>query len=195
MIRSSYSKNGFGRVFYETIREFPPRLVVELGVLDGYSTLCIAMALFMNFYKDGTIGKLFAFDLWDDYPYKHGDIEEVQKMLERAGVEEFVYLAKGDAFQVAKQFEFGSVHFLHVDISNTGGTFSKVMKFWHERMDMNGVIFFEGGSIERDQIEWMQKFQKSPIRQAIINDGTANSKYIYGTYEEFPSLTVMIRRG
>ena len=38
-MRSSYIQNNYGDVFYRMITTYRPRKCVELGVLDGYSTL------------------------------------------------------------------------------------------------------------------------------------------------------------
>jgi len=52
----------------------------------------------------------------------------------------------------------------------------------------------EGGSIERDNIEWMKKYNCPPIREEIDTNPIISKYYIYGTYFEFPSITVMLRK-
>ena len=44
-MRSSYEENDYGQVFYNLIKIHKPEKVVELGVLDGYSSLHFAKGL------------------------------------------------------------------------------------------------------------------------------------------------------
>jgi hypothetical protein len=62
-------------------------------------------------------------------------------------------------------------------------------------MVYGGLVVFEGGSEARDKIEWMVKYNKEPMKPEIETNKIINSKYVYGTYLKYPSLTVMLRRG
>ena len=44
-IESSYRKNNLGFTLYHTIRMLKPKIVVDFGILYGYSTVAIAQAL------------------------------------------------------------------------------------------------------------------------------------------------------
>ncbi len=96
-IRSSYKDNEYGNVFRALILSNKPSLVVECGVLDGYSTFHIAHALRFNRHR-GIHSEFFAYDLWEDYEYKHGDYEAVEEMLKSQNLDGFVNLTEGDAF-------------------------------------------------------------------------------------------------
>ncbi len=189
MIRSSYIDNNYGEVLYNVIRRFGAPVAVELGVLDGYSTYHIARAL-----KAYGSGHLDAYDLWDDYAYKHGVIDEVSQMLSDKQVAEFVTLYKSDAYEVHNKYEDSTVHFLHIDISNDGDTIHKMMQQWDKKMVHGSVIFFEGGSEERDNIEWMKKYNRPSIKEALETDPIILEKYIFGTYLKFPSLTMLLKK-
>jgi len=191
VVRSSYRKNNFGKVFQNTVFNYPPRIAVELGVLDGYSTSYIGRGLSKVERLKGTAGHLHAYDLWEDYPFKHGKMEDVQLVLEAVQVDKFVTLYKQDAFTVHYGYEDSSVDFLHVDLSNTGGLIETMIKFWTPKMRHCGLFLFEGGSEERDNIEWMKKYEGTPIRPVLDSNPIIRDNYIYGTYGDFPSLTVM----
>jgi predicted O-methyltransferase YrrM len=187
---SSYKENNYGEVFYNLITTYPPSIAVELGVLDGYSLRYIAAGL-----KKNKLGHIDAYDLFEDYEFKHGNQLEVQSMLIKEGLQDYVTLFKGDAFEAYKKYQDNSVYFLHVDVSNTGETVRKIIEQWHPKIVYGGIILFEGGSEERDIIEWMVKYKKEPMKPEIEKNLIINSKYIYGTYLKYPSLTMLMKRG
>ena len=192
-MRSSYEQNNFGEVLYNIVTAFRPANAVELGVLDGCSSLHIAMALRDNI-KRGVVAQLDSYDLFDDYQYKHGDKAEVEKMLKRENLDTIVNVYKADAFKVHASYQDNRIYFLHVDISNTGDIIRKIMELWHPKMVIGGLILFEGGSAERDKIEWMVKYKMAPIKPEIETNKIINDNYIYGTYLKFPSLTCLLKK-
>ena len=193
-MRSSYIANDYGRVFYGLVEAYRSVCCVELGVLDGYSAIHIAKGLKFTHERFGLENHLDAYDLWEDYRYAHGELKNVQKLLESEGLEEFLTLHKGDAFEVHKNYENKSVSFLHVDISNDGEVLERIMGLWHPKMRGGGIIAFEGGSKERDKVDWMVKYKKKPIYPVIYKNKIINKYYVYGTYKRFPSLTVMLNK-
>ena len=194
-MRSSYIQNNYGPVFENVVKTFLPQKCVELGVLDGYSTLAIARGIRKAMILSAHRSHLYAYDLWEDYDYKHGKMEEVQDRLDSEELSEYVTLHKKDAFEVYKDYLDQSACLLHVDISNDGDTLNKIVEQWHTKLSMGGMILFEGGSAERDEIEWMKKYNKKPIKPVIEFHEILNKWYIYGTYNAFPSLSVFIRKG
>jgi hypothetical protein len=68
------------------------------------------------------------------------------------------------------------------------------MEIWHPKIGARGHIFIEGGSEERDNIEWMTKYGMPPIRKEINENPIINRYYQYGTYLKFPSVTVLFRK-
>lgn len=188
-IRSSYIPNNYGEVFESIIYTYPPIVAVELGILDGYSTYYIANAI-----KNNNLGHLYAYDLFEDYSFNHGIMKEVQEELDKRHLTDFVTLYKMDAFDAHKLYQDNSVHFLHVDLSNTGEIVRKIMEQWHKKIVHHGVILFEGGSEERDKIEWMKKFNKELIKAEIETNKVINDNYVYGTYLKFPSLSMLLKK-
>jgi len=189
-MRSSYIKNCYDEVFYRLIRTYGPKVLVELGVLDGYSTLAMARAI-----RDNKGGKLMAYDLFEKYPFTHGTQAEVQQHLDAEGLSEFVDLIQIDAFGVFGDYEPNSVHLLHVDLSNTGTILRKVMEQWHDKLVYGGLLLFEGGSEERDNVQWMQQYEMEPIKPELESNAYINGgKFVYGTYLKFPSLTCLMKK-
>jgi len=186
-VRTSYRENEFGEIFYKIVKSYKPQTIVELGILDGYSTLHLAQGLHFN-----NSGHLYGYDLWDDYEYKHGNMDEVYEMLRDNGVSSYVTLFKGDAFDVHDEWADDTIDFLHVDISNDGRVIREIMELWHPKV--SGIIAFEGGSEERDRVDWMLKYDKEPIADELRTNEIINDNYVYYTYKAFPSMTIMFRR-
>ena len=173
-----------------------PNCQVELGVLDGYSTLHIAQGLKELHQLKYTNGekKFKAYDLFEDYKFKHGSKEEVEKMLTDNGVIDYVNVIKGNAYEVYKNHTDKSIDFLHVDISNTGKVLKDILELWHPKIMDKGLILFEGGSEERDCIEWMKKYNAPSIKKEIETNPIITEFYQYGTYFKWPSLTILLRK-
>ena len=209
-MRSSYIENDFGGTLTEYVRSWQPCNYVELGVLDGYSTLAIAKGMaFLEKHRGTSNLKMHAYDLFDDYQYKHGNKEEVKKLLEENNVSQYVDLIKGDAFKVHENYpdtvfsweqEGGGrdrvrgIEFLHIDISNNGDNIRELMKLWHPKVAERGLVLIEGGSQERDEVEWMVKYNMASLKKEIETNEIINTYYDYMTYFNFPGLTVLLRK-
>lgn len=193
-MRSSYIENNFGLVFKSYVLEWRPVTLVEFGVLDGYSTLNIAQGVKELDKLYGIKTKLISYDLFDDYQFKHGDKEEVEKLLLEQGVSDYVNLIKENAYKVYKDFQDESLEFLHVDISNTGDIIKKIIELWHPKMRGGSLVLLEGGSSERDNVEWMIKYNMSSIKKEIETNEIINKYYMYRTYFKFPSMTVLVKK-
>ena len=188
-MRSSYIQNNYGDVFFAIIRAFQPINCVEIGVLDGYSTMHIARGLEAN-----KRGELTAIDLFEEYKFNHGNVSEVKEQLDEYGLLQYVKLRQDDAFIAHNSFEPGTVDFLHVDLSNTGATVAHIMSHWDEKMVQGGVICFEGGTEERDNIDWMLKYNMPSIKKALDTNEIIIKNYVFGTYLKFPGLTMLIKK-
>ena len=199
-MRSSYIENNYGELIKQYIIAWQPASFVELGVLDGYSTLNISLGIKELAKLRGYLGKLDAYDLFEDYQFKHGNKEEVEKLLNDNGVSEFVNLVKGNAYEAYKNYpdmvldKVRGIEFLHIDISNTGKVIHDIMEVWHPKIGQRGLVFIEGGSEERDEIEWMKKYDMPSIKKEIESNPLINKYYNYGTYFKFPSLTILLRK-
>jgi len=194
MGRSSYKEYNYGLVFNTLVLALKPITIVECGVLDGYSTIYIADGLKWNFENRGIFSQFYAYDLWEGYEFKHAKIEDTYNKLVSCNVSEYVELCYGDAYEVYKSFKDESIDMLHIDISNDGDVFNKIMELWSNKISDNGVIIFEGGSEERDKIEWMIKYNKKPIRPEIEKIAKENSLWYVKTFSHYPSITLLFKR-
>ena len=192
-IRSSYKKNNIGRTLEIMTLGNRPTIIVECGILDGYSLYHFAKSMKKINESEYFQGHIFAYDLFEEYEYKHGNAIDVHNMLKSQGVGDCVSIIQGDAYKVHDNFEDETVDLLHIDISNDGDTYLKMFELWSPKISLGGRIVFEGGSKERDQVEWMKKYKKRPIQSALpILAKDAN--FQLSVIKEWPSLTVMKRR-
>lgn len=192
-MRSSYLQNNYADVFRAVIISRQLQCCVELGILDGYSLIAIGKAL-------REVGDTFskpvfldAYDLFEKYPYKHGKFCEVRDLINKEKLEEITTIIPGDAFKVHANYSDKHLDFLHVDISNTGTTVKKIMKLWDSKIKPGGVILFEGGSAERDKVEWMIKYKMPSLAKELKNNPVIRAKYKSFLFESFPSLTMLIK--
>ncbi len=155
-VASSYSENDLGRFIYETVVRIKPNKVIEFGTLNGYSAIAIAMGL-----RDNKRGHLYAYDLWEKYPYKHTQPQVCLENIRKYGLESYVTIKQvnfWDWLSAPEDFDM-----LHVDISNTGNTISSTVEALKAQIIKGSVVLFEGGSQARDEVDWMKQFKKSPI--------------------------------
>jgi len=175
-IESSYRENNIGKDLYDLVLKLKPKKVIEFGCLYGYSTVAIALAL-----KELGEGKLHCYDLWEDYQYKHSSIQQTIDNVNKYGVEDYVVFTKKDYNEwLLNPEEFD---LMHLDISNTGDTILRT----YNALEENKTVVFEGGSEERDKVEWMIKYKARPINSVkdIVNYEILNSN--------FPSLSIFTK--
>ena len=75
-VYSSYRKNNIGQTLYDIVIKLRPKNIIEIGVLEGYSTICMAQAL-----KDlgDRSAKVYAHDLFDAYSFhKYSGLKRMQ---------------------------------------------------------------------------------------------------------------------
>jgi predicted O-methyltransferase YrrM len=193
-MHSSYAVHEYSEVFKSIIMAYEPRVCVELGVLEGYSAIAIASALRENAKKGSSGIRLQAYDLFEDYPHRHARQELVQQNIDKVGLSEWIKLNKADAFKVHMNYEKHSVDFLHVDLSNTGAIVSHIMQNWDERMVLGGLICFEGGTRERDEVDWMIKYKADPIKHELETNPIIEQNYVFATYMQFPGMTCLLKK-
>lgn len=189
MILSSYAVNNYAEVFRAMVDAYKPKIVVELGCLHGYSSVALAQGLLKN-----AAGEIHIYDLFEDYPYKHGTMGEVEEALKNLPGSVQYKIQKMNAYQVADLYPDHSVCMLHVDLSNTGETVKKIMDQWDQKMVYGGVILFEGGTEESDQVEWRVKYGAPSIKKEIETNAIIQANYVYGTYLKWPGLTMLLKK-
>ncbi len=180
-LHSSYKKHGYAHFFYALVRVLKPRSCVEIGVLEGFSLLNVALAL-----RDNGVGMVEGFDLFENYPYRSESYAAVSARIKRLGLQDWAKAYRADAFKVYSRYD--EIDFLHVDISNTGDTYRTFFKQWAGKVKK--IMIFEGGSAERDQVEWMIKYQKASIVQALNELQATHHGWRITVLQPFPSMTI-----
>ena len=151
-IESSYQQSGMGKILYDAVIETGAQKIIDFGILNGYSTVCMAMAA----RKTG--GKVYGYDLFDDYEFKKPNTSKLEQNFIKYKVKDLIQLKKVNFYEWINNIEDFDI--LHLDISNDGDIISKL----HEATRGScGQVFFEGGSEERDEQDWMLKYKKKPI--------------------------------
>lgn len=159
-INSSYRQKEMGRFLYDSVVESNAKTIVDMGILDGYSTVCLALA------AKATGGVVYAYDLFDDYEYTNSNYNVVLKNLEKYSVSEFVVLEKKSFDDWLDEKPIFDV--LHVDISNTGDVIESLYINFKSGLEMGSRIFFEGGSKERDFQDWMIDYNMKKINDTHV---------------------------
>lgn len=183
-LRSSYKKHNYWVKFYNWVLNKKPDLIVEMGILDGYSLLSFAKGCVEN-----KKGKIIAIDMFEEYPYACASYEDIREKLERFGMEKHVYLHRGDVMNLNIEFVDKSIDIMHIDISNTGDKIEYLLKKYHSKLKDDGVILFEGGSKSRDNIPWMINYNCKPIAP-VLETPELKKLYNFFVIENYPSLTM-----
>lgn len=150
-IYSSYSPNNIGQSIYNIVKSIKPKKIIDFGLLYGYSTVCLAQAV-----RDNGIGKIIAYDLFEDYKYKNSTKKIVEYNLQYYGLNKYVTLVKKDFDRWLEEDE--DFDLLHLDISNNGDIIDNLYK-----KHSNKTVIFEGGIEKRDNVHWMKKYLFTPI--------------------------------
>jgi len=173
-IKSSYKKYNYGKVFQSLCFSLDPKLIVEFGILQGYSLDC-----FVKHSK----ASIVANDLFDDFPFNAADRTFIEEKFK--GVDN-LKINKKNFYDSVADYEDNSIDILHIDIANTGDTYEFAIQNYLPKV--KGVMVLEGGSEERDNIEWMVKYDKPKIQPVLKK---YNNDVIITVLEDFPSLTLI----
>lgn len=170
-IESSYRQNDLGQTLYDLVLDLKPKKIIEFGTLNGYSAIAMAMAL--DKLGRGTID---CYDLWNKYPHKNSTMQNAMENVSSYGLLKYVNFHYGDFWEWKPEHCCIFV----LDISNDGD----IIKRAYEKMkDYCDYFIFEGGTKERDEVEWMKKYNKKPILQAGVTYEVLNP--------DFPSISII----
>lgn len=158
-IESSYQENDIGRSLYDLVLEHKPKKIIEWGVLYGYSTVAMAMAL-----DELGEGHILGYDLFEDYEFKHSTLQDTQANIDHYGVGNYVTLKRGNFEEWLNNPE--PFDLLHVDISNKGDTIRRLYEVVKDQIATGSIVLIEGGSAERDNVEWMKTYHQQPIAES-----------------------------
>jgi predicted O-methyltransferase YrrM len=178
--RSSYINEKFSKVLRTICLMKRPKKIVEFGILDGYSLDC-----FLESTDDDC--EILAYDLFEEFPYNSAKFDSVEKKYDQTRAS----IRRGNLFEAHNIFESESVDIMHIDIANDGDVYDYCINNLMSKISDSGVMILEGGSKERDDIEWMIKYNKPKIREVIYK---YENEYKINVFNEFPSLTIIAKK-
>lgn len=154
-IRSSYKNPGltYDHIFQLLCFVAQPTKIVEFGILDGFSL--------NSFVKYSPCDcEILAFDIFEDFIGNHANLNELQTLF--SGCPN-VHIMKKDFYKCVDYFDDESIDILHIDIANTGDVYKFAVDHYLKKVKKDGYMILEGGSPERDNVEWMLKYNKPKI--------------------------------
>ena len=172
-MESSYKKNSFDKIFKSICNAYTPSSILEIGILDGYS-----LNSFLKYSSSDT--KIKAIDLFEEYEYKSATYSKINDQF--LGYKN-LSIEYGDFYKYylnKKKFDI-----IHIDISNDGEIYKFALDNYFPLT--NKLLILEGGSRERDKVDWMVNYEKVKINSFLE---TINNKYDFETIEKFPSVTI-----
>ena len=182
-MKSSYKENRYNNVFKALAFCIKPKRIVEFGILEAYS-----LVSWIESTDNDT--QIEAYDIFEDFPYNGASYPDIT---ERFSDYQNVAIKRGDFFGTEKQFKNGEIDILHIDIANNGATYQYAIDHYMQKVAPTGVCILEGGSTARDNVYWMQEFDKPPI-QDVICDKKNQQKYNILVLEDYPSITLITHK-
>ena len=177
-MKSSYNSNiTFGDLIATITFISNPKKIVEFGILEGYS-----LKKFIDNSNNECL--IEAYDLFNDFNGNHSSLNIIEKF----GQYKNVKIEKANFYEKLLDFNDYSIDILHIDIANNGDVYDFIFKNGISKIVKGGYIILEGGSEERDNIDWMIKFNKPKIKPILEKYST---KYNIFTIQSFPSLTII----
>jgi glucosamine-phosphate N-acetyltransferase len=179
-MRSSYLNKDleYGAILENICFLKNPKVIYEFGILDGYSI--------DKFAKAAPNALIYAFDIFDEF---NGN-KPTGEIYKRFDENKKIQIAYGDFYKKWDGME-DEIDIIHIDIANTADTYKFALEKYLPKLSQNGVLILEGGSKQRDEIEWMNKYNKPKINPYLLQLKRLdlNIKII----GEFPSLTIIKR--
>ena len=179
---SSYINNlNYGDIFTTLCYIKNPKHIIEVGILNGFSL----KSMVDNVSSDCIVS---AYDIFDEF---NGNYADQQKITEMFSSYKNVTISYGDFYKVHESLTPNSVDIIHIDIANDGDVYNFAVLNYFDKLTENGILVLEGGSIERDHVNWMLKYNKCSI-QGVVNQ--LSEKYSIKTIGTMPSLTFITRK-
>lgn len=171
-VYSSYHQNDLGETLFLLVLGLKPKKIVEIGTLEGYSAIAMAQAL-----KIIGEGHIYCYDLFEYYEFRNASLDKVRKNIDTYS--SIVTLEK----KSFDDWEGEDFDLLHFDISNDGHKIREIYRKTKKQREAGGIVVFEGGGKERDEVEWMKKYHKLPISKCGIDYKIIDDR--------FPSLSIL----
>ena len=178
-MNSSYKNTiDFGDIISTITFMKNPQKIVECGILEGYSL--------SKFIENSSINtSIDAYDIFDDFNGNHAIKDKITHLFSPY---KNVNINYGDFYKVLNKYPDNSIDILHIDIANNGDVYEYAFNNYISKIKRSGIMLLEGGSKERDNVEWMIKYNKPKI-QPIIQK--YKQKYDIKVVGDFPSITIV----
>ena len=159
------------------------QVIVEFGILNGHS-----LDTFIRYSEKTT--KIYAYDIFDEFNGNHA----MGTITKRYASQPNVSIQFGDFYEMHTTLnrQKTPIDILHIDIANTGDVYMFCIDYYLDLISKNGIIVLEGGSIERDNVEWMIKYNKPKIK-TVLDTLRKRSDLIVTTVGDIPSMTIIKR--
>ena len=99
-----------------------------------------------------------------------------------------------DFYKGFENYEDGTIDILHIDIANNGDVYQFGVENYLNKLSVCGIMILEGGSSARDNVSWMTKYGKRPIRDFLDKLKSENSEVRVDVVDVFPSMTLISRK-
>lgn len=186
-ITSSYNtdKLSFYHMFQTLVASVNPKRVVEFGILNGFS-----LKAFSEFCDSKCA--IDAYDIFEKFEGNGAKKSVIEDMFRECNN---VKIGELDFYEGFKKYDNGSIDILHVDIANNGDVYKFTIDNYLDKISAGGVIVFEGGSVERDGVAWMKKYEKPSIATYLNKlREKRGDELIVSVIDVFPSMTIVRRR-
>ena len=181
-MNSSYNnKINFGDIISSITFLKNPKKIVECGILEGYS-------LDKFIWNSNLDTQIDAYDIFDKFDENHAIKDKIIKQFNKY---DNVNINYGDFYDVYQKYDDKSIDILHIDIANNGDVYEFMFQNYVDKLKDDGIILMEGGSFQRDNIEWMIKYNKPQINP-ILNK--YSDKFYIKTIGEIPSITIIKKK-
>jgi hypothetical protein len=178
-MKSSYNnKVDYSDILKSIVFMQKPDKIIEFGILDGLS---------LKTFADNSSKKCIikAFDIFDEFNGNSANKDELNKcFLDYKNVS----INYGDYYKEYKNIEDNSIDIIHIDIANNGDVIEFAFENYINKLTINGIFIFEGGSKERDEIDWMNKYNKKKINPIFEK---YKKEFLITTIGNIPSLTIV----
>ena len=180
-MKSSYSQNKYSNLFKAICFAINPKRIVEFGILEGYSLMSFVTACNRQ-------TEIFAYDIFDEFPYNAANLLNIKNKFKNFNN---VKIEKRNFYGSEHLFKSNSIDIIHIDIANNGKVFKYVFENYIDKLTNEGICILEGGSNQRDNVEWMKKYNKEKI-VPVIN--SFKNKFDILVLEDYPSITIVKKR-
>lgn len=181
-IKSSYNSTiDYGEIFNTIILLIQPTKVVEFGILEGFS-----LDRFVHQCSDQCI--IEAYDIFDDFNGNHANYHHI---CDKYSKYKNVTIGKLNFYESIEKFRENSINIIHIDIANDKETYQFAIEYYFPKIRHGGAMILEGGSTERDEVYWMNKYNKPKIYPYLNHLKKIGYQLI--TVGMLPSLTIIYK--